>query len=162
MKKADASGAPVAVIVGDEEAQAGEASIKALRESASSSRCRRNALRMRYRSVFGTVEKEMTRTISKNRNSSPPESLVEGPRRRDHFGTALALAAVAAWIGWTRYERRKPRRPPCCTTRCRRRRRASISRRRGRLRSDSGEFPRSATRRSAALVSANSSFKREI
>src|SRR5207245_8175389 len=32
MKKADASGAPVAVIVGDEEAQAGEASIKALRE----------------------------------------------------------------------------------------------------------------------------------
>jgi histidyl-tRNA synthetase len=32
MKKADASGAPVAVIVGDEEAQAGEASVKALRE----------------------------------------------------------------------------------------------------------------------------------
>src|SRR5262249_31705905 len=31
MKKADASGAPVAVIVGDEEAQAGEASVKALR-----------------------------------------------------------------------------------------------------------------------------------
>jgi histidyl-tRNA synthetase len=32
MKKADGSGAPVAVIVGDEEADAGEASIKALRE----------------------------------------------------------------------------------------------------------------------------------
>src|SRR5262249_3564299 len=32
MKKADASGAPVAVIVGDEEAEAGEASVKALRE----------------------------------------------------------------------------------------------------------------------------------
>src|SRR5882672_986683 len=32
MKKADASGAPVAVIVGAEEAQAGEASVKALRE----------------------------------------------------------------------------------------------------------------------------------
>jgi histidyl-tRNA synthetase len=32
MKKADGSGAPVAVIVGDEEAQAGEASVKALRE----------------------------------------------------------------------------------------------------------------------------------
>ena len=32
MKKADASGAAVAVIVGDEEAQAGEASVKALRE----------------------------------------------------------------------------------------------------------------------------------
>src|SRR5262245_20331440 len=32
MKKADASGAPVAVIVGDQEAQAGEASVKALRE----------------------------------------------------------------------------------------------------------------------------------
>jgi histidyl-tRNA synthetase len=32
MKKADASGAPVAVIVGDDEAQAGEASIRALRE----------------------------------------------------------------------------------------------------------------------------------
>jgi histidyl-tRNA synthetase len=32
MKKADASGAPAAVIVGDEEAQAGEASVKALRE----------------------------------------------------------------------------------------------------------------------------------
>jgi histidyl-tRNA synthetase len=32
MKKADASGAQVAVIVGDDEAQAGEASIKALRE----------------------------------------------------------------------------------------------------------------------------------
>jgi histidyl-tRNA synthetase len=32
MKKADASGAPIAVIVGDDEAQAGEASIKALRE----------------------------------------------------------------------------------------------------------------------------------
>jgi histidyl-tRNA synthetase len=32
MKKADASGAPVAVIVGDEEAQASEASVKALRE----------------------------------------------------------------------------------------------------------------------------------
>jgi len=32
MKKADVSGAPVAVIVGDEEAQAGEASVKTLRE----------------------------------------------------------------------------------------------------------------------------------
>jgi histidyl-tRNA synthetase len=32
MKKADGSGAPLAVIVGDEEAQAGEASVKALRE----------------------------------------------------------------------------------------------------------------------------------
>ena len=32
MKKADASGAPVAVILGDEESQAGEASVKALRE----------------------------------------------------------------------------------------------------------------------------------
>src|SRR5262249_45793987 len=32
MKKADGSGAPVAVIVGDEEAEAGEASVKALRE----------------------------------------------------------------------------------------------------------------------------------
>lgn len=32
MKKADASGAPVAVILGDDEAQAGEAGIKALRE----------------------------------------------------------------------------------------------------------------------------------
>ncbi|MGB7541530.1 MAG: histidine--tRNA ligase, partial [Burkholderiales bacterium] len=32
MKKADASGAPVAVIVGDDEAKAGEASVKALRE----------------------------------------------------------------------------------------------------------------------------------
>jgi histidyl-tRNA synthetase len=32
MKKADASGAPVAVIVGDDEARAGEASIRALRE----------------------------------------------------------------------------------------------------------------------------------
>ena len=32
MKKADASGAPLAVIVGDEEARAGEASVKALRE----------------------------------------------------------------------------------------------------------------------------------
>jgi histidyl-tRNA synthetase len=32
MKKADASGAPVAVIVGDEETDAGEASVKALRE----------------------------------------------------------------------------------------------------------------------------------
>ena len=32
MKKADASGAPVAVIVGDDEVQAGEASVKALRE----------------------------------------------------------------------------------------------------------------------------------
>lgn len=32
MKKADSSGAPVAVIVGDEEASAGEASVKALRE----------------------------------------------------------------------------------------------------------------------------------
>ena len=32
MKKADASGAPVAVIVGDEEARAGEASVKTLRE----------------------------------------------------------------------------------------------------------------------------------
>jgi histidyl-tRNA synthetase len=32
MKKADGSGAPVAVIVGDEEASAGEASVKALRE----------------------------------------------------------------------------------------------------------------------------------
>jgi histidyl-tRNA synthetase len=33
MKKADGSGAPVAVIVGDDEARAGEASIKALREN---------------------------------------------------------------------------------------------------------------------------------
>jgi len=32
MKKADASGAPVAVIIGDDEARAGEASVKALRE----------------------------------------------------------------------------------------------------------------------------------
>jgi histidyl-tRNA synthetase len=32
MKRADASGAPVAVIIGDDEAQAGEASIRALRE----------------------------------------------------------------------------------------------------------------------------------
>jgi histidyl-tRNA synthetase len=32
MKKADGSGAPLAVIVGDEEAGAGEASVKALRE----------------------------------------------------------------------------------------------------------------------------------
>ena len=32
MKKADGSGAPVAVVVGDEEASAGEASVKALRE----------------------------------------------------------------------------------------------------------------------------------
>jgi histidyl-tRNA synthetase len=32
MKKADATGAAVAVIVGDEEARAGEASVKALRE----------------------------------------------------------------------------------------------------------------------------------
>lgn len=32
MKKADASGAPIAVIIGDDEAQAGEATVKALRE----------------------------------------------------------------------------------------------------------------------------------
>jgi histidyl-tRNA synthetase len=32
MKKADASGAPVAVIIGDDEAKTGEAGIKALRE----------------------------------------------------------------------------------------------------------------------------------
>jgi histidyl-tRNA synthetase len=38
MKKADASGAPVAVIIGDDEAKAGEATLKALREERGQSR----------------------------------------------------------------------------------------------------------------------------
>jgi len=44
MKKADGSGAPVAVIVGDEEAQAGEAGVKALREERAQFRVRLETL----------------------------------------------------------------------------------------------------------------------
>jgi len=58
MKKADASGAPVAVIRRDEEEQAGEASVKLWREERAQFRVPRNALRMRYRICFLNGEKE--------------------------------------------------------------------------------------------------------
>ncbi len=59
MKKADASGAPVAVIVGDEEARAGEASIKALREERGQFRVPQERLADAISDLlFGTGEKE--------------------------------------------------------------------------------------------------------
>jgi histidyl-tRNA synthetase len=59
MKKADASGAPVAVIVGDEEAQAGEVSIKALREERGQFRVPQERLADAVSDLlFGTGEKE--------------------------------------------------------------------------------------------------------
>jgi histidyl-tRNA synthetase len=59
MKKADASGAPVAVIVGDEEVQAGEASVKALREERAQFRVPQERLADAISDLlFGTGEKE--------------------------------------------------------------------------------------------------------
>jgi histidyl-tRNA synthetase len=59
MKKADASGAPVAVILGDEEAQAGEAGIKALREERGQFRVPQERLADAISDLlFGTGEKE--------------------------------------------------------------------------------------------------------
>jgi histidyl-tRNA synthetase len=59
MKKADASGAPVAVIVGDEEEQAGEASVKALREERAQFRVPQERLADAISDLlFGTGEKE--------------------------------------------------------------------------------------------------------
>ena len=59
MKKADASGAPVAVILGDEEAQAGQASIKPLREEREQFRVQQERLADAISDLlFGTGEKE--------------------------------------------------------------------------------------------------------
>src|SRR5216684_1153466 len=59
MKKADASGAPVAVIVGDEEVQAGEASVKALREERAQFRVPQERLADAISDLlFGTGDKE--------------------------------------------------------------------------------------------------------
>lgn len=58
MKKADASGAPVAVIIGDDEAKAGEASVKTLREERDQSRVPLERLAdMIADLLFGTEEK---------------------------------------------------------------------------------------------------------
>jgi histidyl-tRNA synthetase len=59
MKKADASGAPLAVIVGDDEAQAGEAGIKALREESEQFRVPQERLADAISDLlFGTGEKQ--------------------------------------------------------------------------------------------------------
>jgi histidyl-tRNA synthetase len=59
MKKADASGAPVAVILGDDEAQAGEAGIKALREEREQFRVPVERLAQAISDLlFGTGEEE--------------------------------------------------------------------------------------------------------
>ena len=59
MKKADASGAPVAVILGDDEAQAGEAGIKALREECEQFRVPVERLAQAISDLlFGTGEEE--------------------------------------------------------------------------------------------------------
>jgi histidyl-tRNA synthetase len=52
MKKADASGAPCALIVGEEEVAAGEVSVKALRESGQQSRATLSQLGERIAAIL--------------------------------------------------------------------------------------------------------------
>jgi len=59
MKKADTSGAAVAVILGDEEAHAGEASVKALRESAEQVRVKLDDLAGAIADIFYSEESEV-------------------------------------------------------------------------------------------------------
>jgi len=59
MKRADASGAAVAVIVGDEEARAGEASIKPLREAVDQARVRLDDLPEAVADILYSEEREV-------------------------------------------------------------------------------------------------------
>ena len=59
MKRADASGATVAVILGDEEARAGVASIKPLREAREQSKCDLDALPDAIAGILYTEEDEI-------------------------------------------------------------------------------------------------------
>jgi len=89
------------VIVGDEEEQAGEASVSFCARNARSFACRRNALADAISDLlFGTGERNEPRTISKTGTARRLKAWWKENGRRDSPRGTLVLAAIAAWNGW--------------------------------------------------------------